>query len=110
MKQWFREFKVFPGILNSGEAELEENMKFLPALLREHGWPGAFDSKAFQAERVRKNSARLAAWHAEAPLRVLKRLEEDKERAVSWAHGLWVKNKYAHMISAEHEWDEAFSV
>ncbi|VUC34209.1 unnamed protein product [Clonostachys rosea] len=81
MKQWFREFKVVPDSLSSGELELEEKIKFLPALFRKHGWPDAFDGKAFQIERVRKNSARLAAWWAEEPLRELKRLREAKEEA-----------------------------
>lgn len=83
MKQWFREFKVVPDSLRSsgGEAKLEERMR----LFQKHGWPDAFDSKAFQTEPVGKNSARLAAWHAEAPLRVMKRLEDDSERASRWA-------------------------
>ncbi|CAG9950890.1 unnamed protein product [Clonostachys rosea f. rosea IK726] len=66
---------------SGGEAKLEERMR----LFQKHGWPDAFDSKAFQMEPVRKNSARLAAWHAEAPLRVMKRLEDDSERASRWA-------------------------
>ena len=77
---WYRTLKVLPGGGETSGGEWSEWDIDLRDLYRKHGWPGDFDSDAFEVHQARAYSAARAKYFAEEPMRAV----EDSEKRAVW--------------------------